>query len=560
MKYAILSLTILLVLAQSAMAATKVFLLAGQSNMAGEGKVLELPAPYNKPQTDVKFWKDGQWVALRGGFGDGDKGNLFGPEVSFGFALRHFFPNDDVYLVKYGLTSTDLAVQWSPDGKGKCYNTFRSAVTAAMKNLVDAGKSPTIAGMIWMQGENDALNSKYAAAYQKNLDHFIARVRSDFNVPTMPFVAARVLPCYGAKKESELVRDAQRTLPSRIAGTKWVDTDDLPLAFNGHYGTQGQLTLGFRFAKAFAPKAIQKHGTVDCDLVETTPFVFNNHLYWLEWLRPEHATAMKEKSQGYLRIFDPEAWREVSRFGEKCRFPCAYVENGTAYVVGTEINQGWYGNTLRMFTSHDLKNWNEQPLFSHPDFGLCNTSLCKAGDRYVLSIEVNSASKDRPHSFAARFLESNDLVHWTLTPAECRHGFDRYTAPHCLRWHAGWFYLFYLEANKPNGYEQYVTRSQDLIHWQPSPLNPVLAASPEDRQFANPRLSDDERKRVNKAIDCNNSDIDFCDWQGRLHINYSWGNQQGKEFIGTAEFPGTTAEFLEFWFPRSSSAVVPRNQ
>jgi hypothetical protein len=156
MKQVLLALT-LFAAPSLAFGETKVLLLAGQSNMAGEGKVAELPSPYNRPQPAVKFWKDQRWTSLQGGFGDGDKAALFGPEVTFGFALRHFFPNDEIFLVKYGLTSTDLAVQWNPNGSGQCYNRFKNAVLAAMKNLSDAGKSPRIGGMIWLQGENDAL-------------------------------------------------------------------------------------------------------------------------------------------------------------------------------------------------------------------------------------------------------------------------------------------------------------------------------------------------------------------------------------------------------------------
>jgi hypothetical protein len=296
-----------------------------------------------------------------------------------------------------------------------------------------------------------------------------------------------------------------------------------------------------------AKPVIQKRGTIDLDLVETTPFVFEGKVYRLEWMR----------AGSYLRIIDRETGKEVSRFGSKHRFPCAYVGGDTVYVVGTKEDRGWYGNTLTMFISKDLANWTERVIFSAPDYGLCNTSLCKTDDRYVMSIEVNAHSKDRPAAFSARFLESKDLVTWTLTPRECRYAFERYSAPHCLRWHDGWFYLFYLEGGKPRGYEQYIVRSHDLIHWIPSPLNPVLAASPEDKLIANPRLTEEQRARVAKSTNRNNSDIDFCEFNGTLIINYSWGNQAGIEFLAEAEFAGTQAQFLTGWFP-AMPATPPR--
>jgi hypothetical protein len=254
----------------SSNAATKVFLLAGQSNMAGEGNVADLTAPYNTPLSEVKFWNNSQWVALRGGFGDGTSGTLFGPEIGFGHRLHELYPKDDIYLVKYGLTSTNLAVDWNPNGAGIRYNIFKSTADAALKNLANAGLSPTIAGMIWMQGENDALNSTYAAAYRNNLVNLISTVRSQFSTPDMPFVDGRVLACYGTQTDSDLVRNAQMTVPAQVGHAAWVNTDDLPLAFTGHYGTQGQIELGIRFANAVASVPEPSTLTLGCVTILTS--------------------------------------------------------------------------------------------------------------------------------------------------------------------------------------------------------------------------------------------------------------------------------------------------
>ena len=286
-------------------------------------------------------------------------------------------------------------------------------------------------------------------------------------------------------------------------------------------------------ARPNAPVIVKK-GTIGVDLVETTPFVFKDKVYRLEWFRNGSA----------LRIVDRDSGQEISRFGAKHRFPCAYVQGDTVYVASTKETQGWTGDTLTQFTSKDLTNWSERVIFQHPQGKpFCNTSLCKADGRYVMSYEQNE------NGFHAQFLESKDLLTWTMLPEEQRHNLGRYNAPHCLRWHQGWFYLFYLEAGTPHGYEQYVTRSRDLIHWEPSPLNPVLAASPEDAILLNQNLTAAEREKVTKAQDINNSDIDFCEYKGRLIINYSWGNQQGVEFLAEAEFGGTLERFLTGWFP-----------
>ena len=136
-----------------------------------------------------------------------------------------------------------------------------------------------------------------------------------------------------------------------------------------------------------------------------------------------------------------------------------------------------------MFASRDLKNWESWPVIDDPRYGIFNTSLCKANDKFVLMFEIDKPAAEAGAPFTARFATSDNLRDWKITPPECNYAKDRYTAPHCLRWLDGWFYDFYLEAY--NGYEMRVVRSRDLINWEASALNPVLRGSAEDKQIAN---------------------------------------------------------------------------
>jgi hypothetical protein len=94
-----------------------------------------------------------------------------------------------------------------------------------------------------------------------------------------------------------------------------------------------------------------------------------------------------------------------------------------------------------------------------------------------------------------------------------------------------------------------VVRSKDLILWEASPLNPVLKASAQDKHIFNKNLPDSLNQKILSADNLNNSDIDFCEYRGSLIINYSWGNQMGKEFLGEAVYHGTQEQFLKGWFP-----------
>ena len=61
-------------------------------------------------------------------------------------------------------------------------------------------------------------------------------------------------------------------------------------------------------------------------------------------------------------------------------------------------------------------------------------------------------------------------------------------------------------------------------------------------------ITEDEKERIFNAFDCNNSDVDFCDYNGKTAIMYSWGNQYGTEFLAMAEYDGTLKELLESHF------------
>lgn len=290
---------------------------------------------------------------------------------------------------------------------------------------------------------------------------------------------------------------------------------------------------------------IRKLGTVDLDLVETTPVVLSNRLWRFEWVRQGIGQQYWDNQlhTNYFRFRDPASGETTVPFAEGHEFGSAFVHDGVVYVTGTQGR-----GRVNMFASRDLRTWETWPVIEEGRYGIFNTSLCRAQDDFVLMFEIDKPAEEAGTPFTARFARSADLRTWTLTPAECNYSKNRYTAPHALRWLEGWFYNFYLEAY--NGYEMRVVRSRDLVRWESSPLNPVLRHDPFDKVIANPALTDPQRTRIANALNLNNSDIDFCEYQGRLAITYSWGNQQGVEHLASAVYDGSLRQFLGGWFPK----------
>ena len=289
---------------------------------------------------------------------------------------------------------------------------------------------------------------------------------------------------------------------------------------------------------------IRKLGTIDLDMVETTPVVLNGKLWRFEWVRQGTGQQYwnNARQTNYFRFRDPTSGVVTSPFADGHEFGSAFVEGDTLYVTGTQGR-----SRVNMFASRNLKTWESWPVINDLRYGIFTTSLARAGDDFVLAFEIDKPREEAGNPFTIRFAKSRDLRSWAVTAPECNFTRERYSAAPCLRWDDGWFYLFYLEAHQ--GYETRVVRSRDLVKWEASPLNPVLRASPEDKRFANAKLTTDQRAKISAAKNLNNSDLDFCEWQGRLTINYSWGNQQGTEFLAEGVYDGTQEQFLRGWFP-----------
>ncbi len=76
-----------------------------------------------------------------------------------------------------------------------------------------------------------------------------------------------------------------------------------------------------------------------------------------------------------------------------------------------------------------------------------------------------------------------------------------------------------------------------------------MKASDEDKKIVNPGFAAKQEQKIAGENNLNNSDIDFCEFNGKLIINYCWGDQLEIDFLAEAVYDGTLEEFLEGWFP-----------
>ncbi|AMV31392.1 hypothetical protein VN12_04690 [Pirellula sp. SH-Sr6A] len=260
-----------------------VFLLGGQSNMQGVGKVKELPADVPKEIPFTFFWNNGRFEPLiLGKTKTSARITDFGPGV--GFALTMATANRPVYLVKYYASGMPLHQGWDGNrwvgeepapgrrtfypgendedpNTGTLYIEMRAMFHKAISHLVQEGLAPNVRGFLWMQGEQDSKHRTSATEYASSLKRLRKRLAEDLAVSQdLPLVFGQVLPHEPPLDRFTHRREIRASMsacasdsgePESMKNTAMVPTDGFSLeADTVHYDAQGQLRLGTEFAQA----------------------------------------------------------------------------------------------------------------------------------------------------------------------------------------------------------------------------------------------------------------------------------------------------------------------
>lgn len=224
------------------------FLLVGQSNMAGRGLVEEQDKA-TLPRV-LMLGKDGRWTAAVDPMHFDKPGVGVGLGRSFARVLTDRKPGVTIGLIPCAVGGSPID-SWKP---GEFYPPTQSHPWDDMvKRTVPALSLGVLKGILWHQGESDC-KPELAPAYEAKLHDLVRRFRELVKAPDVPFIAGQMgrFPDVPWTPEIETVDRAHQTLPEKVPGCAFVSADGLNHKGDKiHFDSPAYRELGRRYAEAW---------------------------------------------------------------------------------------------------------------------------------------------------------------------------------------------------------------------------------------------------------------------------------------------------------------------
>ncbi len=223
-----------------------VFLLVGQSNMAGRAK---MEAVDKVPIKGAFLWniKKKKWEPALPPY------NRYSPHAKKpsmqrlnpgpSFVREYIKANPGVSVGIIRPVRGGTRIEHWKKGETKPWSLFDTAVKATREALKAGGE---LKGILWHQGEGNSSPTR-VPKYPAQLKQLIADFRADFKEQNLPFVFSQIgqfNPEYAAF--NKMITQQSKA----ISQTACIVTDNLKNRDKAHFNTDGQRALGKRYAKA----------------------------------------------------------------------------------------------------------------------------------------------------------------------------------------------------------------------------------------------------------------------------------------------------------------------
>ena len=218
-----------------------VFLLIGQSNMAGRGTMTV---------ADQEVFDPNVFLLNASGEPEGAKNplnaystirkdlSMQGINPGFSFSKKIAAQTGRKILLVVNARGGTALYEWKPDSSKGYYNE-------AVKRTRQALKYGKLVGILWHQGES---NSSNPAGYLESLKTIVDKLRNDLNAPDAPFIAGEIAQWQSnASKFNPVIQGIREVISnsdyvSSVGCTPWKDESD------PHFSRDGQILLGERYA------------------------------------------------------------------------------------------------------------------------------------------------------------------------------------------------------------------------------------------------------------------------------------------------------------------------
>ena len=276
----------------------------------------------------------------------------------------------------------------------------------------------------------------------------------------------------------------------------------------------------------------KKIAILDECLVETTTLCWKGTWVRMEFMRKNHQGSLfPDKNYAQIRNLDTnEIIAPCCMLGFELHN--AFIWDDIFYLLATD----YWG--IYMSRSFDLEWWSNpaQVLNNHSTFiHHQNNSICRDNRRFVMAVDLLGG----PYNFTICFCESYDMQNFRYIPGAVYKA-DMYTSSPKIYYIDGWYYLLHVrKADDSWWFEQFVSRSKDLLNWEDCPHNPVL--SPNPKQSLHPALS------PTLKYECCVSDLSLFERDNKTIGFFSGGTQEAftAPTLQRAEYNGSMLEFFQ---------------
>lgn len=224
----------------------QLFLLIGQSNMAGRGQIEDVDRVVH-PRV-LMFTKDKTWAPALDPLHFDKPIAGVGLGSTFGRVLADSDPSVTIGLIPCAVGGTPL-VRWQKGG-----DLWQQAIERAKLAMRDG----TLRGVLWHQGEADSAKAETAESYAARLSQMVRDLRVELESPHVPFVAGKLgeflkeTRADGTKSLWRTVNAQIEQLPQLVEHAAVVESTGLQHKGDDvHFDSASLRTFGRRYAEAW---------------------------------------------------------------------------------------------------------------------------------------------------------------------------------------------------------------------------------------------------------------------------------------------------------------------